>query len=88
MRYANSPSFIITLNLMYGLDGIVYANTVDGSSNTLTVLISLKKRLIFTFLMVSPRSLTAITLFLTMHLNIITALGKLSANGWMTWAVL
>lgn len=39
MRYANSPSFIITPNLMYGLDGIVYDNTVDGSSNALTVLI-------------------------------------------------
>ena len=36
MRYANSP--IITLNLMFGLDGIVYTNTVDGSSNALTFL--------------------------------------------------
>ena len=36
LRYANSPN--ITLNLMCGLDGIVYANTIDGTSNALTFL--------------------------------------------------
>ncbi len=28
----------ITLNLMCGLDGIIYANTIDGTSNSMTIL--------------------------------------------------
>ncbi|XP_078382244.1 uncharacterized protein LOC144664917 [Oculina patagonica] len=36
VRYANSPN--VTLNLMCGLDGIVYANTVDGNSNSFSFL--------------------------------------------------
>lgn len=36
MPYANSPN--VTLNLMCGLDGIVYANTVDGNSNLFSFL--------------------------------------------------
>lgn len=36
VRYMNSPN--ITLNLLCGLDGIIYANTIDGSSNSLTFL--------------------------------------------------
>lgn len=36
LQYASSPN--ITLNFMCGLEGIVYANTVNGTSNTLTFL--------------------------------------------------
>lgn len=36
MRYANSPN--ITLNLLCDLDGIVYANTITGSSNVISFL--------------------------------------------------
>jgi transposase len=36
VRNMNSPN--ITLNLLCGLDGIIYANTVNGSSNSLTFL--------------------------------------------------
>ena len=32
----NSPN--ITLNLLCGLDGIIYANTIDGTSNSMTFL--------------------------------------------------
>jgi len=35
-RNMNSPN--ITLNLMCGLDGIIYANTINGTSNSLTFL--------------------------------------------------
>lgn len=33
-RNVNSPN--ITLNLMCGLDGIIYANTINGTSNSMT----------------------------------------------------
>ena len=36
MRKMNSPN--ITLNLHCGLDGVIYANTIDGSSNFITFL--------------------------------------------------
>ncbi|KAL9977766.1 hypothetical protein ACROYT_G015206 [Oculina patagonica] len=36
VRYSNSPN--VTLNLMCGLDGIVYASTVDGNSNSFSFL--------------------------------------------------
>lgn len=36
LRNMNSPN--ITLNLMCGLDGIIYANTIDGTSNSMTFL--------------------------------------------------
>lgn len=36
LRNMNSPN--ITLSLMCGLDGIIYANTIDGTSNSMTFL--------------------------------------------------
>ena len=36
MRNMHSPN--ITLNLLCGLDGVIYANTIDGSSNSITFL--------------------------------------------------
>ena len=36
MRYMQSPN--TTLNLICGLDGIIYANTIDGASNSITFL--------------------------------------------------
>ena len=36
LRNMHSPN--ITLNLLCGLDGVIYANTIDGSSNSITFL--------------------------------------------------
>ena len=85
MRNMHSPN--ITLNLLCGLDGVIYANTIDGSSNSITFLKFFEESSSIRFQVESLRIFMAtILLWTTLQFTAIEQ-DKLYVNGLMIWGV-
>ena len=80
-RNMNFPN--ITLNLLCGLDGIIFANTIGGTSNSMTFLKFLKSLVMFFSQTASHHIITVITLLWTTHQFAVIELEKCLGNGWM-----